>query len=228
MTFRTADEAKADYIRRMGAPLGELYHALWQEVAWLYIKWEEYVGLFGTKPSRIELLNRAAPSFFRIVEDSMWDDVTLHVARLTDPPKSKGRANLTIQRLPNLVDHLMTRDALASLIATAIGASDFCRDWRNRRIAHRDLNLALERGAEPLKPASREKMRAALSSIVGVLNVISVHYLDSTSFFENGARGGGAISLLYVIDDGLTAQSEQRDRRKRGEFRDDDFRPKDL
>src|SRR6266496_1267585 len=101
VTFRTADEAKADNVRRMGKQLGELYHALWQEAAWLHIKWEEYISLFGTKPSRVELLNRAAPSFFRFVEDSLWEDMTLHVARLTDPPKSKGRANLTIQLLPS-------------------------------------------------------------------------------------------------------------------------------
>lgn len=65
----------------MGDDLGSLYHALWNELAWLYSKWEEYVELFGTKPSRIDLLNKAAGHFFRIVQDSLWEESLLHIAR---------------------------------------------------------------------------------------------------------------------------------------------------
>ena len=42
---RSADEAKADNIHAMGEELGLLYDALWQQVTWLYSKWEEYVEL---------------------------------------------------------------------------------------------------------------------------------------------------------------------------------------
>lgn len=68
---RSVDEAKQEYIGAMGDVLGLLYHALWQEVAWLHRKWHEYVELFGTKDSRIHVLNEAAPTFFRIVEHVM-------------------------------------------------------------------------------------------------------------------------------------------------------------
>ena len=50
-------------------------------------------------------------------------------------------------------------------IADALVATEFCRDWRNRHIAHRDLQLALKQGAEPLKPASRSKVREALEAL---------------------------------------------------------------
>ena len=98
--FRTADEAKLEYITRMGEPLGKLFSALWQEAAWLQSKWIEYVELFGTKRSRIELLNKAAPAFFKVVQDSLWEDTIIHIARLTDPPKSAGKDNLTIHIAP--------------------------------------------------------------------------------------------------------------------------------
>jgi len=58
MTTRTADEALRDYVVVMGDTLGRQYHALWQELAWLYSKWAEYIELFGTKPSRLELLKQ--------------------------------------------------------------------------------------------------------------------------------------------------------------------------
>lgn len=91
---RTADQALAENIRVMGKDLGELYSALWQEVAWVHSKWAEYVQLFGVKESRIDLLNRAAPRFARLLQDSLWEDVLLHIARLTDPAKSMGKSNL--------------------------------------------------------------------------------------------------------------------------------------
>src|SRR6266404_1158399 len=104
MTQFTPDEAKARDIQKMGEVLGQQYHALWQELSWLHAKWNEYVELFGKKSSRIELLNQAAPSFFHLVQTSLWEDILLHIACLTNPPTSLGiKTNLTICNLPNLI-----------------------------------------------------------------------------------------------------------------------------
>lgn len=226
--YRTAEEAKLEYIKCMGKPLGKLFHALWQEVAWLHSKWAEYVELFGTKPSRIELLNEAAPLFFRIVQDSLWEDTILHIARLTDPPKSVGKDNLTIQAIPNLVNDPNNAQAISNLIQIAVQASDFCRDWRNRHIAHRDLKLAIEEGIVPLESASRKKVKKAIHSIAEVLNAVTQHYCDSTSVFHIDGYPGGAASLLYVLDNGVKAERERRERIKRGEIREGDLGPRNL
>lgn len=227
-TTRTADEAKWNYIAVMGEPLGLVFHALWQEVAWLHRKWDEYVELYGTKSSRVNLLNKAAPTFFRIVQDALWEESLLHIARLTDPPSSARKPNLTIQRLPALVADAEAAQRVKTLTEKAVEASAFCRDWRNRRIAHRDLNLALENGAIPLSPASREKVKLALNAIVDVLNAVTQPYMDSTNFFDVGGHAGGAVSLIYVIDDGLRAEAERRARHQQDEIRADDVRRRDL
>jgi len=224
----TAEEAKRSFIESMGDPLGRLFCALWQELAWLYAKWEEYLVLYGTKESRIDLLNRAAPLFFRIVQDVLWEDIILHIARLTDPPKSSGKATLTIRRLPDLVKDGNTAQALRGLINIAIQSSEFCRDLRNRHIAHRDLNLALEKEIVPLKPASRKRIKEALNSIAEVLNAVSQHYRDSEMTFDIGEDPEGAVSLLYIIDDGLEAGEERQERIRSGKYRKDDFSPRDL
>jgi hypothetical protein len=52
------------YATTLGDPLGEMVYALEAEFYWLQYKWQEYVVLFGSEPSRIEVLNRAAPAFF--------------------------------------------------------------------------------------------------------------------------------------------------------------------
>lgn len=227
-TTRTADKAKRTYIAVMGEPLGSIFHALWQEVAWLHRKWDEYVELYGTKSSRVDLLNKAAPTFFRIVQDVLWQETLLHIARLSDPPSSAGKPNLTIQRLPPLVADAEVAQRVKTLTEKAVEASAFCRDWRNRRIAHRDLNLALENGAIPLSPASREKVKLALNAFVDVLNAVTQHYMDSTSFFDVGGHAGGAASLIYVIDDGLRAEAERQARHHGGEVRAEDLRRRDL
>jgi hypothetical protein len=226
--YPTAEEAKLENIKRMGEPLGKLYSALWQEVSWLNFKWTEYVELFGTKPSRIQLLNKAAPAFFRIVQDSLWEDTIIHIARLTDPPKSAGKENLTVQALsPLIADPQITKN-VADLVQMAIEASDFCRDWRNRHIAHRDLKLSSEEGATPLKSASREKMKQAIQSIADVLNAVSLHYSESTTAFDIGGLLSGDSSLLYVLDDGIKAREERQERLKRGEIRENDDGPRNL
>jgi AbiU2 len=225
---RTSEETKQRYIELMGAELGTLFHVLSNELAWLYAKWGEYVELFGTKPSRIDLVNRAAGFFFRIVQDSLWEDALLHIARLTDPPKSAGRQNLTIRRLPELIDDPSTKERVSTLINTATGKSSFCRDWRNRHIAHKDLNLALRKGAEPLEPASRAQVKEALDSLSDILNAVSLHFDDSTTSFEGVGSGRGAISLLYVIDDGLQQEQQRRHRLATGDIRAGDYGPRDL
>ena len=225
---QTPEEVRQQHLDSMGEDLGSLYHALWNELAWLYAKWDEYVEMFGTKPSRVELINQAAGHFFRVVQDSLWEDALLHIARLTDPPKSKGKDNLTIFRLPQFIDEPDVKKQVSELIEIAVDKTDFCRDWRNRHIAHKDLGLALKSGAEQLKPASRAKVKEALSSIAEVLNAVSSHYMDSTTGFEGTGNWNGAVSLLYVIDDGLRAAREREERRKAGEYRVDDYRARDL
>lgn len=225
---RTADESKAHAIQLMGAPLGEVYSALWQEVAVIHSTWAEYVELFGTKESRIDLLNQAAPRFGRLIQDTLWERVILHIARLTDPPQSMGKGNLSIQSLPTLVDTPAVRDRVAGLVAGAISEAAFARDWRNRRLAHRDLQLALNPSATPLQSGSRLSVKTVLKSFGAVLDAVSLHYMDSTTYWDFHGAPGGALSLLYVIDDGLTADRARRDRLREGKFFPDDYKPRDL
>lgn len=227
-THRTAEEVKQHHIEVMGEELGTLYHALWNELAWLYSKWGAYVELFGTKPSRIELANKVAGHFFRIVQDSLWKDCLLHIARLTDPPKSGRKENLTIKSLPDLITDKKIKKHLSERIEVVDEKTDFCRDWRNRHIAHKDLKLAMKTGAKPLKLASRAKVKEVLSSISDVLNAVSSHYMDSTTMFEGTGRSGDAVSLLYVLYDGLRADEERNERRKAGNYRAEEYQARDL
>lgn len=224
---RSPEEAKQNYISVMGEPLGMVFHALWQEVARLHRVWSQYVELYGTKPSRVDLLNDAAPLFFRIVQTTLWEQTLLHIARLTDPPSSAGKSNLTIQRLSDLIEDQDAADQVRRIVSQAWKSCEFCRDWRNRRIAHSDLELSIEVGIKPLKTASRDGVNEALRSLTEVLNAVTRHYIQSESFFDVPSSGD-AVNLLYIIHDGLKEQEQRRARWKIGEHLEDDFKARDV
>jgi AbiU2 len=48
----------------------------------------------------VETLNRAAPGFFYMAQESAWHELLLHISRMTDQRKDV----LTLHRLPNLLD----------------------------------------------------------------------------------------------------------------------------
>ncbi|MFA6471963.1 MAG: hypothetical protein WCU00_07975 [Candidatus Latescibacterota bacterium] len=225
--YLDANEVKQDHIDKLGDKLGPLFHELLNEVTWLYMKWEEYVELFGKKPSRIDLLNQSAPLFFRMIQDSLWENILLHIARITDPPKSTGKENLTIQILISHVKEDI-KEKVSKQIDIAMKKSEFCRDWRNRHIAHCDLNLALGKKAEPLKQASRAMVKDALESIASVVNTISEYYCDSSLSFGLSASPGGAVDLLYIINDGIKADNDRKERIKSRNYLPEDLIHPDL
>jgi hypothetical protein len=211
MADQSAEEAKKQYIEKMGKPLGTQFHALWQEVALLHVNWKEYVTLFGTNERRIERLNKSAPAFFRMIQDQLWTATLLHIARLLDPPRTAGKANLTVRNFTDLVDEKL-KMPLAVLIDKALKETEFARDWRNRVIAHQDLSIALKEGtAEALEPASRTDVNTALAALTNVMNAIEKFYLNSGTAFSAAARHNGALTLLYLLGDGLKAKSEREE-----------------
>ena len=204
---RIPDETKNHYVAAMGEDLGRVYYALWQEVVWLHNQWDEYLQLFGTKESRIKLMNAAAPRFFRMIQDELVEAVVLRIARLTDPPKSTGQSNLTIRQLPSLIKDQSFSDEVSNLVNAAVTASEFCRARRHRRIAHNALDLALGVQNEPLPNLTRENITRAIASSAEVLNAVSFHFLKSTTQFGVVSNPGGALALLRIVEDGLAKKS---------------------
>lgn len=218
----TAEESRRQHIEKMGEPLGVQFAELWQEVAYLHLKWLEYVELYGSKPTRLQLLNQAAPGFFGMLQRVLWEDILLHLARLTDPPRSGGRnENLTVRNLPSLIDNPGLKRALEELIEQLSEATDFCRNLRNRHIAHRDLDLALRPPSAPLKAGSRKQVNEALKILSDILNMVQLPYEETQTYFRVGRTSGGAVSLLYTIALGNKAQERRREQLLRGDEPED-------
>jgi hypothetical protein len=209
----------------MGPELGELFYVLRNELIWAHWRWRQYRILYGEKESRIRVLNDAAPVFFRIVQDVMFEDTLLAIARLVSPPKSAGRPQLTLRRLPPLLMDRSLRADIERLVSEASTTAQFAVDWRHRRIAHRDLPLALGSSATPLAAASRQDVEGALDALRQVLNRVQAVICNATTGYEMTPRIGDATALLYVVRHGLLREQKRRARLENGEPDVGDFKP---
>jgi hypothetical protein len=183
------------------------FDALRNDLAWLQLKWSEYRELFGFSEDRVNLLNRAAGLFFGMLQMLLWDDVLLHLCRMTDRTEIGDKTNLTIQMLPDFCDDPKLREDVSKLVTSATDTTKFARDWRNRRIAHNDLALALgEKGVERLEEANRLQVSNAISAIHAVLNYFSMHVHKFELANEVAGPRSGALGLVCTLKDGLDAR----------------------
>ena len=222
---KSPEEVKKEHLQAMGPQVGPLYHALYKEVVWLHAKWLQYRQLYAQSPERITLLNEVSGFFFRVVQDVFWEDVLLHLARLTDPPKSVGKANLTLLRLPQAIIESSLAEEVHKLVEVAVSQSSFARDWRNRHLAHKDLALALDVGAEPLPGVGRQNVENALTAFRDVLNRLALHYLRETVVFEHFIAVGDGEALVYHLRVAAHIEKLRRERLLEGKLSLEDLEP---
>lgn len=231
MTEQSASEHKEAAIQAMGQELGEIFAALWQDVAITNVYWAEYVELYGTKPTRIKLMNNAASFFFHMLQEELWLMNLLHLSRLTDPAVSPGKpvkTNLSIRALVNPITDALFKVSVARLCTEAEKATEFARDARNRIIAHTDLKLALNHPTDPLKDGSRAQVKEALVKIAETLNAVAKHYGLATTRFDMTPRAHGASDLVLLLDEAVEMREARFERIKAGTATPADFKGRDI
>jgi len=215
----TGEELERRNIAVMGEDIGKQYSALFQEVAALHLYWKEFLELFGTNDNRIDRLNKAAPGFFEMLQEQQFETNMSHLARLTDSPKSAGKQNLTVCRLPDLVSDQGLKGQLLVMVDEVKRKTEFCRDWRNRRFAHHDMLLATRDGrATPLQTATKEKFAEALQAVSDLLNTMERFYHKGACSFEDIAAHNGAATLLHILGFGVMGRERMQEKIAKGDF----------
>jgi hypothetical protein len=154
-----------------------------------------------------------------MLQEQQFETNMLHMARLTDSPKSVGKANLTIRNLPDIVSDQGLKQQLVSLVDEVKEKTTFCRDWRNRRFAHHDLLLAIQDGkATPLKRPQKEKVNEALGAMSDALNAIERFYFKGLCDFDAIAAHNGAATLMYILGFGVRERERMQDLITAGKF----------
>ena len=185
-----SDELKRDYQEKLGDKFGAIVNGVSYDWANGLVRLNEYRALFGD-PANIEFINTFSGPFMSEVQQLFWRDLLLHITRLTDPVKSGGKQNITVGRLRDFRDDLELRarfpdvcddqELLArvkSFAATATKNAKSARDWRNQRISHSDLNLAIDPDAKSLDPTTLASIQSVLDAVHAALDAISSAFLD--------------------------------------------------
>jgi hypothetical protein len=194
------DELRQQHLQLLGPELGPVYTGLCLDLRGAYVNWQLYQELFMQSSARLQLLNDTAAQFFWLVEENLRESTLLAIARLTDPPVSRGKHSLSLRRLPSLVDPALSR-TLRSSIRVASSLCAPIEDWRNRLLAHRDLDLALSRNVRPLPPLERRDIGDALEACADVLNLIERHYFDATVLYSETILGlSNVAGLVHFLN----------------------------
>ncbi|UKE51130.1 hypothetical protein KCU57_01660 [Xanthomonas translucens] len=196
---QSMEEVHANYVALMGDELGVAFATLHRKLIELHMVWQQYRQLFGSDEETVALLNRTAGLFFKIVQDEIWDSVLLGISRMTDPPETRGKKNLTIHSLPLLVDDAALKNELQGLCSAALDQAAFAREHRNKRIAHQDHGYAADRAANSLSGISRERIETTLAALRAIMNRLNLHFKNSTTLYDNFTDESGARVLISKL-----------------------------
>lgn len=217
----TYEEAQEEYCRVMGKDLGMAYHLLWNECALLHMRWDEYVEMFGKDQEQFDVMNAVAPGFFKSVQDTSWEHILLHLCRFADPAVVGHRRTLSLDALRKLTATRAVPN-IDRLIEESRSKIRFAQDWRNRAIAHADMEHIIDRNAKPLAAASRAHVREALASIVSVLDAIDRHFTGASLYFGGTSVNWGGTALLRDLRLANRLRKERWERMKSGSSTPDD------
>jgi hypothetical protein len=192
------EEARKEYCRVMGEELGTRYHLLWNECALLHMRWDEYIEMFGKSQAEFDTMNEVAPGFFGSVQDMFWESILLHLSRFADRAKVGPRRTLSLEALLGMHESQKVPE-LGKLVSEARLKIKFAQDWRNRLIAHTDLDYSLDRTAKPLAPASRRHVKEALLARVAVLEAVDGYFTGSSLGFGGPRWNWGGARLLSEL-----------------------------
>ena len=230
-SYQTAEQVREKHLNDMGQELGSVYNVLANDVTWLHLKWDQYRQLFAKSQQRIDVLNQTAGHFFRLLQGALFEGMVLHLARLTDPAQTgsgrKAQQNLSLQRLPSVVPDLL-RPEVAILVQGALDACSAARVWRNKRLAHHDLTVALATADDPLPDIGQADVEAALSGFRSLLNRLELYYWKVEVGYQLVPLtniGGDVDQLVYYLNKGLKAEHARQERMMGGKILPEDIAP---
>jgi len=204
--MKTPEEVRDDYVSLMGDDLGRLSHELTTEEDWLRDKWAVFRELFERGQERIDLLNRTAPNFFWSLHKLLFEDAMMHLSRLTDPPMSFGKPNLTVKRLPASISDPKLKASVEAAIDDLAKSCEFARDMRNRWLAHTDLKAARSEHPSALPAVMPEDIARALQCLRAVLLLIEEHHRMPPTLISPDWWGAEALVHRLQIADRAEAE----------------------
>lgn len=175
---RGTPEVRAAYTAAMGEELATRVLEIEARIDEIEDRWALLLELYGTSAARVDVLRRAGPMAFGLLEDLLWEDVVVRLARVTNGPAIRGRRLVTLSSLPQLVGDAAFRPALAVLIGRARIAVDGARRHRESAVTPSD-GIVVRAMPTALPLDQRAKVQEAIDAVRAVLQSLLKHYVKA-------------------------------------------------
>jgi hypothetical protein len=150
-----------------------------------------------------------------VCEELLADDVILTISRLTDPKRTLGKDNLTLEQLVNSVDGVKYPKLRAEIEQLYTESKDKCRftkDHRNKRIAHNDLNTSLQ--VNSLPSPTETNIEEALEAIRSLMNAVLryFHNMDiaTVNYLHLVTTPGDGTKMISLLREAEAFRNQRR------------------
>jgi hypothetical protein len=185
----------------------DIFRDLCQDLASLHGKWQLYLQLYSD-PETVNLLNDTARAAFQMIEESLRSDITMSICRLSDPPRSCGQDNLSMETLVQKLAHI---DGLKELHENFQERCKDVRIYRNKRVGHDDLRASLHPHDNLLPNITRNDIEGILAAAARLMNHVYRSYVDGELCFQPFAVGDGK-ALLYWLKEAKECDDAEREK----------------
>lgn len=206
----------AKYRQSMPGQVGDVFADLWQDVVVLQATWEIFTDLFATEQGTVTLLNEVSPFFFRVVQESLINELHMHPARMSDPPFSgpkRAQHNISLLRLLHEVESADISPFPREIKPAIDSIVDRCaplRTIRHKVIAHNDLHVALQL-ASPLPGLNRNEIETLIDDVIDLMNKVESHYRGSSTLYKRGVAATAVHHLVEHLRRGKEALQREHD-----------------
>ena len=210
----------------MDEHLQEVFDRIKQELNHIHYRWTLYRQMFGTNTNRIELINRASSNVFVEFQWLLIDYMVMSLSKLTDRARMRGNDNLSYHYLIEKIiksERFELADEMQSELDELILACENFREIRNKRVAHNDLVVALDKDDSPLPGVSRADIEAALVHARNIMNKVELHFNDSQTLYEEiilPLTNDGRSVLIWLQKGLMYEQLEDEGAVERGKWRE--------
>ncbi len=156
--------------------------------------------LFGSKTS-IAAIQEAASQVFYYIQMAMIYDIILSISRLTDPPYSRGKRNLSLLALSEEVEDAELKEEIRLTVSKLDPIVASLKAWRNRKLAH---NCHERLTSDIRLPPLTQRDLAEASNLIGVcLNKFNKKFGDTTVSYGDAITEHDGDSLILYLRYGL-------------------------
>jgi hypothetical protein len=202
-------------VNKIPDPIKEVFAELRDAITSLHARWKIYRELFAHSEERTKLLKKSAPTFFVFIHEVLIDHIQLSIGKLTDPPGTGDKQNLSLRMLDRQVLELHDENLSSKLenilvdlcggrVSKKAGKCAPIKTHRDKRIAHADLKTSIQHGSDPLPGVSRQMIEDVLVLLRNYMNAIEGHYCQSAYLYQNPMIGPyDTVALMTILKDGL-------------------------